>query len=71
MKGVNMNSIEPVHADFDLMLADNTPVLAACPAPAAVLARARMATMIQEEGLAGVVTAEQAGPGWAMAIRDQ
>ena len=71
VKGVDVNSTEPVHVDFDLILADNTPVQAARPAPAAAPARARTATVIQEEGLAGVVAAEQAGSGWAMAIRDQ
>jgi hypothetical protein len=71
VKGVDVNSTKPVHVDFDLILADNTPVQAARPAPAAAPARARTATVIQEEGLAGVVAAEQARSGWAMAIRDQ
>jgi hypothetical protein len=71
VKGVDVNSTEPVHVDFDLILADNTPVQAARSAPAVAPARARMATEIQEEGLAGVVAAEQAGSGWAMAIQDQ
>ncbi|CAG5158201.1 uncharacterized protein ALTATR162_LOCUS5035 [Alternaria atra] len=71
VKGVDVNSTEPVYVDFDLILADNKPVQAARPAPAAAPARARTATVIQEEGLAGVVAAEQAGSGWAMAIRDQ
>lgn len=71
VKGVDVNSTEPVHVDFDLILVDNTPVQAARPAPAAAPARARTATVIQEEGLAGVVAVEQAGSGWAMAIRDQ
>jgi hypothetical protein len=71
VKGVDVNSTEPIHIDFDLILADNTPVQVTRPAPAAALARAHTAMVIQEEGLASVVAAEQAGSGWAMAIRDQ
>jgi hypothetical protein len=71
VKGVDVNNTKPVYVDFDLILADNTPVQAARLASAAAPARARTATVIQEEGLAGVVAAEQAGSRWAMAIRDQ
>jgi hypothetical protein len=70
VKGVDVNSTKPVYIDFDLILADNTLVQAARPAPAAAPARAQTATVIQEEGLASVVAAKQARSRWAIAIRD-
>jgi hypothetical protein len=59
-----------VNVDFDLILAESLPEQLSLPtvvdAP-----RRRTATVIQEEGLAGVIAAEQAGSGHAIAIRDR
>ncbi|EDU45635.1 hypothetical protein PTRG_03112 [Pyrenophora tritici-repentis Pt-1C-BFP] len=61
---------EPVNVDFELILAEipgeQQPLPTVVDGP-----RRRTATVIQEEGLAGVIAAEQAGSGHAIAIRDR
>ncbi|KAA8622805.1 hypothetical protein PtrV1_04111 [Pyrenophora tritici-repentis] len=61
---------EPVNVDFELILAEipgeQQPLPTVVDGP-----RRRTATVIQEEGLAGVIAAEQAGSGHAVAIRDR
>ncbi|KAA8616518.1 hypothetical protein PtrV1_02489 [Pyrenophora tritici-repentis] len=61
---------EPVNVDFELILAEipgeQQPLPTVVDGP-----RRRTATVIQEEGLAGVTAAEQAGSGHAIAIRDR
>ncbi|KAF1937837.1 hypothetical protein EJ02DRAFT_505784 [Clathrospora elynae] len=74
VKLVDINAYEPVHVDFDLILREE--VAAEQPQAAPLVdggrrARPVTATMIQEQGIASVVAAEQAGSGWAIAIRDQ
>ncbi|KAG9380010.1 hypothetical protein A1F94_008905 [Pyrenophora tritici-repentis] len=60
---------EPVNVDFELILAE---IPGQQPLPTVVDGpRRRTATVIQEEGLAGVIAAEQAGSGHAIAIRDR
>ncbi|KAF2023997.1 hypothetical protein EK21DRAFT_104990 [Setomelanomma holmii] len=69
-QGVDYHANEPVNVDFELILAE---ILAEQqPLPTVVNGpRRRTATVIQEEGLAGVIAAEQAGSGHAIAIQDR
>ncbi|KAF2033561.1 hypothetical protein EK21DRAFT_98247 [Setomelanomma holmii] len=67
---VDNHANEPVNVDFELILAEilaeQLPLLTVVDGP-----RRRTATVIQEEGLAGVIAAEQAGSGHAIAIQDR
>ena len=60
------------HVDFDLILAEETAASTTRIAPPPTPRVSNVtATILQEEGIAGYVAAEQAGGGWAVAIRDK
>jgi hypothetical protein len=60
------------HVDFNLILAKETAASTTRTAPPATpRVRNVTATLLQEEGIAGCLAAEQAGGGWAVAIRDK
>jgi hypothetical protein len=60
------------HVDFVLILAEETAASTTRTAPPATpRVRNVTVTLLQEEGIAGCLAAEQAGGGWAVAIRDK
>ena len=72
VKAIDEAANEYIHVDFDLMLAEE---LNEAPRAAIIGASARArpvtATMIQEDGIAGVLAAERAGGGHAIGLRDR
>lgn len=71
---VDYGTSEVVYVDFDLILAEvleEQPPLQPPSTVVGVAPRRRTATIIQEDGLAGAIAAEQAGSGHAIAIRDK
>lgn len=61
-----------VHVDFDLLLSEMlNSAPAATPAAGGSRARPITATMIQEDGIASTLTAERAGSGHAIGLRDR
>ncbi|KAF2866592.1 hypothetical protein BDV95DRAFT_504915, partial [Massariosphaeria phaeospora] len=70
-KSVFEETSHKTHIDFDLILMDEPAAQTQLPATAHSSARVRnTATQIQEDGLARVIVAEQAGGGVALGIRD-
>jgi len=67
---VDNHASEPVNVDFQLILAEIPGEQQLLPTVVDSPHR-RTATVIQEEGFAGVIAAEQAGSGHAIAIRDR
>jgi hypothetical protein len=72
VKAIDEAANEYIHIDFDLILAED---LNEAPRAAIISAGARArpvtATMIQEDGIAGVLAAERAGGGHAIGLRDR
>lgn len=69
---VDRGTSEVVVVDFNLILAEvEQPSLQSTATVVDAAPRCRTATVIQEDGLAGAIAAEQAGSGYAIAIRDR
>jgi hypothetical protein len=72
VKAIDEAANEYIHIDFDLILTED---LNEAPRAAIISAGARArlltATMIQEDGIAGVLAAERAGGGHAIGLRDR
>lgn len=60
-----------LNIDFDVILREERPALAPQAAPLPPRARPVTATIIQEQGLAGVLSTEQAATGQLLALKDQ
>lgn len=67
---MDSNAVEPIHVDFDLILVDEVVNPPRAPVRNNTRTRPITATIIQEEGPASVIAAEQAASGFAIAIRD-
>jgi hypothetical protein len=72
VKAIDEAANKYIHVDFDLMLTEElNEAPRAAIIGASARARAVTATMIQEDGIAGVLAAERAGGGHAIGLRDR